>query len=89
MAAAPSLGGSIPNPWLVDVRWDVRTEPEPKRDTVNTKQGEEKKKKKNSYIIWPVFFNFALGHFLNSIYLYPYIFIYIYIFFLQLKTPWI
>lgn len=42
-------------------------------------QNREKKTKKNSYII-PVFFNFVLGHFLNSIYLYPYIFIYIFIY---------
>lgn len=71
---------------LADVRRDgnevpfVRSEREPKCDRVNTKQGEGKKKrKKNSYII-PVFFNFVLGHFLNSIYLYPYIFIYIFIY---------
>lgn len=79
--------------WMCDgtlIRDDVprfTIEPETKSGRDNTKkQGEEKKK--NSYII-PVFFNFVLGHFLNSIYLYPYIFIYIYIFFLQLKTPWI
>lgn len=60
------------------MKFFVRIEQEPKCDRVNTKQGEEKKKE-NSYII-PVFFNFVLGHFLNSIYLYPYIFIYIFIY---------
>lgn len=45
----------------------------------NRERKTNKKRKKNSYII-PVFFSFVLGHFLNSIYLYPYIFLYIFIY---------
>lgn len=50
-------------------------------ELIQNREKEKKKRKKNSYII-PVFFNFVLGHFLNSIYLYPYIFIYIYLYIL-------